>query len=257
MKILNLFKIVPLMCLCLLFTNAYARGELQGKTLYVSVDPTNPPFATLENDFVTPKGLDVDIIMELKRRLGFEIKDNRIYPLLRSDQLQLVKSGNLDILGGCVSAIPERDVYMDFTSIYYDTGLSFLYKKGKFSNATKVADFEGAKIGVVNGTVGVPFLDKRMPNNEREVFPNFMTGILAVANGSVDAFVYDKPIIDYFARTVPSFELEVLNREYEKEFCQIALGLKNNSPYKDIISREIEAMMNDGTLDRFIKQYRK
>lgn len=256
MKLLNLIKIVPFVCLSLTCANVYAQGELQGKTLYVSVDPTNPPFATLENDFITPKGLDVDIIMELKNRLGFELKDNRIYPLLRSDQLQMVKDGRLDILGGCLSAVDERESFMDFSLVYYDTGLSFLYKKGKFSNAKKVADFKGAKIGVVKGSVGIPFLDKRMPDNEREIFPSFMSGILAVANGSIDALVYDKPIIDYFALTVPSFELEVLNREYEKDFCQIALGLQNNSPYKDIISRELEAMMYDGTLDRIIDKYR-
>lgn len=141
MKLINLIKIVPFVCLCFSLTNAYARGELQGKTLFVSVDPTNPPFATLENDFKTPYGLDVDIIMELKNRLGFEIKDNRIYPLLRSDQLKMIKDGRLDLIGGCLSAVAERDEYMDFTPVYYDTGLSFLYKKGKFVNPQKVSDF--------------------------------------------------------------------------------------------------------------------
>lgn len=90
----KLLKCLVLIYLSACFSISFAQDELRGKTLFVTVDPTTPPFATLDDDYRTPIGLDVDIIMELKNRLGFSLKENRIFPLMGVDQFERVKDHN-------------------------------------------------------------------------------------------------------------------------------------------------------------------
>lgn len=228
----KLLKCLVLIYLSACFSISFAQDELRGKTLFVTVDPTTPPFATLDDDYRTPIGLDVDIIMELKNRLGFSLKENRIFPLMGVDQFERVKDHNLDIVAGCLSKTKARESFMDFTKVYYDTGLSFMYKEGKYTGAKKISDLANATVAVVSDTV-------------------------ALSKGEADVLAYDKPIIDYFAYTLPDFHFDVLDREYEKEYCQIALGLAKDSPYRDVISHEIEEMVEDGTMGRIVARYKR
>lgn len=256
-NIRKLLKGLALITLSASVSTSFAQDELRGKTLFVTVDPTTPPFATLDDDYRTPIGLDVDIIMELQDRLGFSLKENRIFPLMGADQFDRVKDHNLDIVAGCLSKTKAREDFMDFTPVYYDTGLSFMYKDGKYSGAKTISDLSNATVAVVTDTVAIPFVKKRMPNSQLKEYSSFMQAIIALSKGEVDVLAYDKPIIDYFAYTLPDFHFDVLDREYEKEYCQIALGLVKDSPYRDVISREIENMVEDGTMNRLMARYKR
>ncbi|MDO4675590.1 MAG: hypothetical protein Q4A68_03290 [Anaerobiospirillum succiniciproducens] len=62
---------------------AQADGELEHVTLTVLVNPLGAPQAFLKDDFQRPYGIDVDVIYELQRRLGFKLTENRIFVLDR------------------------------------------------------------------------------------------------------------------------------------------------------------------------------
>ena len=250
-------KACSLVAIVLLISPAYAAGELAGKTLYVSVDPTTPPFSTLADDFITPIGLDVDIIIELQKRLGFEIAENRILPMMRSEQMKRIKNNQLDLVAGCLSATADRAKYLDFSPVYYDTGLSIIYSKSKYNKVTDFRKFNDAKVGAVEGTVSEHFIDRQLQGAQKVIFPSFMIAMIAVTQGTVDAIVYDRPLIEYFAQSMPDFNLEVIDDIYERQYCQIALGFSKNSPYTFIISKELYNMKKDGTLDAIIDKYIK
>lgn len=250
-------SVAAMAAMALFISPAYAAGALAGKTLHVAVDPTNPPFSTLADDFRTPTGLDVDIIIELQKRLGFEIAENRILPMLRSEQMRRIKNNQMDLVAGCLSATADRAKHMDFSPVYYDTGLSVIYSKSKYNKVKDFRKFNDARVGAVEGTVGENFIDRQLQEAEKVLFPSFMVAMIAVTQGTVDAIVYDKPIIEYFAQSMPDFNLEVIDDIYERQYCQIALGFGKNSPYTFIISKELYNMKNDGTLDAIVNKYIK
>lgn len=251
------FGAVAIAAMALIVCPAQAAGELAGKTLRIGVDPTNPPFATLANDYITPVGLDIDIIMELKKRLGFELAENRILPMLRGEQLRRVKNKQIDVLAGCLSATIERTEFMDFSHIYFDTGLSVIYSKKKYNNVDDIKKFSNGKVGAVLGTTGEDFIDRNIPGAEKVQLSSFMIGIVAVTQGKLDAMVYDKPIIEYFAQTMPAFNLQIVDKIYDRHYGQIAFGFTKDSPYAYDISTEMYRMKLDGTLDKIIKKYFK
>lgn len=246
------------LCLSMLsFTHAHAQGELTGTSFYVAVDPSNPPFSTLSGDYVTPFGIDVDIIKELQKRLGFKLIDDRIFPLLRNDQVNRIKAFRIDIIGGALSVTQERKDFLDYSAVYFDTGITMIYSKNKYSKVKDINTFAKSKVAAVEGTTAIQFLQKTLPNAQIVTVPSFMVGIVDVSNGLVDAMVYDRPVIEYFAQSMPSFNLEIMDKEYSKEFCQYALGMQKHSPYSFFITRELEEMKRDGTLAKIIGKYIK
>ncbi|WP_146741086.1 hypothetical protein [Anaerobiospirillum thomasii] len=61
--------------------------SLPAHFFYVAAAPSNPPFSTLSGDYVTPFGIYVDIIRKLQKRFGFKLIDDKIFSLLRNDQV--------------------------------------------------------------------------------------------------------------------------------------------------------------------------
>ena len=96
-----------------------AMGELENVTLTVYVNPVGAPHAYLENDITHPQGLDVDIIYELQRRLLFNLRDNRIYPLDRDSAFARMQAGEADLVGGGISYTMARAKIFKFTPIVH------------------------------------------------------------------------------------------------------------------------------------------
>jgi polar amino acid transport system substrate-binding protein len=66
--------------------------------------------------------------------------------------------------------------------------------------------------------------------------------------GSVDAIVYDAPVLNYYAARGGSGKVEVLGAIFNLEDYGIALP--NNSPLRESINRALLALKEDGTYDR-------
>ncbi len=236
-------------------SNAF--NELKDVTLRIYVSPSNPPFSSLHTDYKTPIGLDIDIIKELQNRLGFKLEEDRIYALLRAAQLKRLQNNECDILGGSMSVTKKRAQYMHFSPIYFDSGLGILYSS-KFNNKIKsFNDLKGKRIAVVEGTSGETFI--KNSGIAKVVIPvqNFTKAALSVAYNKVDAFVYDKPIIQTFAEQMKDLNLKVTDDLFARESAQYAFAYPKDSPYAHIFDKEIMNMIYDGTMSDLIAKYFK
>ncbi len=230
-----------------------AMGELENVTLTVFVVPVGSPHAFLESDFTHPQGLDVDIIYELKRRLLFNLRDNRIFPLDRTSAFERLSKGEADLVGGGISYTMERSQIYDFTPIFLSSGLTVVYSQRNHPELKSLQDVKGLKIGVEHGSTSEDYAAKL--GGTPSYVTNNILALFQVATGELDALIYDRPPMDDFVLTVPSIGLKTLDESFGQEACQFAMAMPKGSPYSKIISNTIEQMMIDGTIDALIKKW--
>lgn len=253
------YLLISMMCFFLPINTSFASNELKDVTLSVATDPSVPPFSYLKSDYMTPEGIDVDIIFELQKRLGFKLKDNRIFPLTLPDRIQAIKDQKIDIAIGSISSTPERAKFMHFSPVYYHAGISILYSK-KFSKEplNSFADLKNKKVMVLSKSIGDEIVADMPKDALRKITVfTFNDGLLAVANGNVDAFISDRQILEYYANTLQSLNLGVGSEVYAEDLSKIAVATTKNSPYKKYIDMEMQKMINDGTISKIINSYLK
>ena len=95
--------------------------------------------------------LDDFIKAEKKRNLGLTAKQKMLGQLILA-----VNAKSLDMIIAGMSPTAERKEAIDFSDAYYTSQLVIVVRKaeyeGKYANATKLADFKGAKIAAQIGT---------------------------------------------------------------------------------------------------------
>lgn len=87
-----------------------------------------------------------------------------------------------------------------------------------------VDDLRSLRVGVVDGSSSVDFLDHE--RIAHRVFPDASAGLSAVAAGTIDAFVYDRPLLAWVVRQRFS-SLQVLGITFDAQ--NYAMGLAKNS----------------------------
>lgn len=230
-----------------------AMGELENVTLTVYVNPVGAPHAYLENDITHPQGLDVDIIYELQRRLLFNLRENRIFPLDRASAFARMKAGEADLVGGGISYTMARSKIYSFTPIYLSSGLTVVYSPRFHPEIKSSQDVKGLNVGVEKGSTSEDYAAKL--GAKPTYFTNNMLALFQVANGELDALIYDRPPMDDFVLAVPAVGLKTLDETFGEEACQFAMAMPKDSKYAAIISDTIEAMMIDGTMKALLKKW--
>lgn len=232
---------------------SYALGELENVTLTVYMNTAGAPQGFIEEDVRRPQGIDVDIVYELQRRLMFNLKENRIFPIDRDDALERLKNGKADLVIGGVSFTTERAKHYSFTNIIYSSSLGVMYSTTHNPEFRHLVDLKGKRIAVEGNSTSNKYVERF----GAEVVPieNHILGYFMVSTGAIDGLIFDRPPLEDFARTVPSLHLAVLPDEFGTDACQFAFVLAKDSPYAHIITDTIEDMRDDGTLAKILKKW--
>lgn len=241
----------------LLSNTVQAQGELKGVTLTVYLDVTAPPISFISKDMRYPDGVDVEIIRELQRRLGFNLKDNRVFPLPTANAIELVKANKADMIGGAMSYTVERADMFRFSPIYYSTGMSIMFSQQHSADATGLSRLEGKLIAVKANSSAEEYVKKVLPSSRFVAVDNIVTSYFMLAKGEVDCVIFDRLPLIYFADTMKHLRLDVSEDIFNQADSQYAFGFPNDSPYAEIISDEILRMMYDGSLYKIIKKWEK
>ncbi len=237
----------------LLSMPAQALGELENVTLTVYVYPIGSPHAFLENDITHPQGLDVDIIYELQRRLLFNLRENRIFPLDRATAFERLNAGEADLVGGGISYTYDRAKIYSFTPIFLSSSLSVVYSPKLHPEIKSLKDLKGLKVGVERGATSEAYITRI--GAQPVYFSNNILALFQLANGEMDALIYDRPPMVDFVAAVPSAGLKVLDEPFGEDACQFAMAMQKDSPYAKAISDAIEQMMMDGTMGVLLKKW--
>ena len=232
---------------------SHAIGEMENVTVTVFVNPIGAPLGFLETDLTHPQGIDIDIIHELQRRLLFNLRENRIFPLQRSEGFARLQNGTADIVIGGISRTPEREKLFAFTPVYFGSGLTVVHSKVSHPEMKTLDDVKGLRVGYERGSSAETFA--RQSGANAVPFDNLTLALIEVANGDLDAIIYDRPPVADFVRMVPSVNLATIDQIFNEEACQFAFAMPKDYKYADIINATIEEMLQDGTIEAILKRW--
>lgn len=272
--------IVSVMLVSLLLVGAVfcftgCQNKKDDSKLYVGMECGYAPFNYTQTDASNgavkisnadgyANGYDVMIAKKIAEALGKELvivkyKFEALIPAVNAKSLDMIIAG--------MSPTAERKEAIDFSDAYYTSQLVIVVRKaeyeGKYANATKLADFKGAKIAAQIGTFHNDALQAQakkygiLPQTPMSDFPALIN---ALKTGAIDGYVAEEPGAK--ADCAANEELTYIplknndtGFEASPADVQIAIGLIKNSSIKDQINaalKKISAeervkMMGDAT----------
>ncbi|MER5888033.1 ABC transporter substrate-binding protein [Streptomyces sp. NPDC001941] len=203
------------------------------------------------------KGFESAVAYAVAGKLGFAKEQVKwvVEPFAHS-YAPGAKSFDFDI--NQISVTPQRAKAVDFSSSYYTANQAILtVKKSKFANATSLAEFKNAKIGVQVATTSYQaVLDRLKPAQQPSVFNTTKDEVNALQNGQIDAIVTDLPTVFYLAGA------EVNNAKITGQFSyeggtteEFGLLLPKGSRYTSCVNQALASLKADGTLARLTTKW--
>ncbi len=112
-------------------------------------------------------------------------------------------------------------------------------------------DLPGNLLGTVSGSTGAQFAKKN--NLQQQSYDSPAAAVKALAEGKVDAVVYDQPILRYLARAETAGRVNVLPGSFERQ--DYAFGLPAGSSLREPINKALLMQVRSEAWQRTLSQY--
>lgn len=228
-------------------------GSMSGVRFKVAAEPEHAPFAFLEKSASHPVGFDVDIVYELQRRLGFELEENRFFPMSQEKGLQQLENKEVDMLIGGNALDHKLKERFDSSMILYQSGLSIMYTDPALGSGG-IGVLKGKRVGVPSDSSAQEYL-KGVLKLEATPFTNMIMAYYQLSIGKLDAIVAPRPELLFFARTMPEFNLKLTSDIFDSAQGNFVYYLTKDSPFTDNINAALRQMAADGTIQRLKKKW--
>jgi ABC-type amino acid transport substrate-binding protein len=222
----------------------------QGK-LTVGSDIAFPPFESVDPATNQPVGFDVDLGIEIAKRLGLQAEFvNTSFDALFTQSLP---QGQFDVGISAITVKAERQGSIDFTVPYFKADLSLAAEKG--SGISKIEDLEGGLIGAQAGTTGEDcsnVVKERVGASDVRSFDTALQAFDDLDAGRVAGVINDLPS----SRKIVAerTNLAVVQIMETKEVYAIAVG-KEKPDLRVAINKALTDMFNDGTFANIYKKW--
>lgn len=219
----------------------------------VGMEPTFPPFDTIDPATQEFAGFDVDIMEAIAADQGFELEwvnleFNGLVPAL--------EAGNIDIIASGMNASEDRRQKVDFSTTYYDSGLVLAVKAG--NTAIKgvddlTADMKvGAQIGTTGGDLAQElFNDGKI--KEAKIYNGLDVAVMDLQNGAISALINDLPVTKAYMDAQPG-TIEIVGDVLNAESYGYAVQ-KGNKELLDKINTGLQTLIDDGRFDEIYKKW--
>lgn len=224
--------------------------------LTVAVDPTFPPSGFFdENKKLT--GADVELGEALAKTLGLEpdvvaTSFDSIIPGIQADRYSVGMS--------LVNVTAEREKTLDLVE-YFENGSSIMAPADtKLPPEATLDDLCGHSVAVQRAAIQADIAEKQSttctdagkPKIDVQVFPDYDTATLAIANNRVDAGLFDQTNAAYTAQQQAS-KLSVVGQPFEKTPCGVAV--KKGNGLAEAVQAGLTDLVKDGTYKTILEKY--
>lgn len=220
------------------------------KKIVVAVINDYPPFEFKQDGKLT--GFDIDLVEAIAKKENLEVewkemKFDGIIPALQAKQVD-----------AAISAITIRDdrkEVVDFTTPYFQSGLSLIVKKD--STINKLEDLKGKTIVAKQGTTG---LEKAKELAEKygattKILQDDTALYLDVETGNSDATINDYPGAAYKIKVDgDNSKLRIMGDKLTGEEYGIAI-VKGNSELLGQFNDGFKALKDSGEFDKLYESY--
>ncbi len=228
-------------------------SDLSGVKLTFVGDDAFAPFRSL----VTQKdgsqkleGLDIDVVDEMARRLGFEYE---FEPQDFAATLASVQSSDTSFTMP-MSANDERRQTFDFTRGYYQPLVGALSKGGEPLQSLDA--LKGKKLTCTTGTVQNKFITAALPDNELTTFDGGDQCLQEVLAGRVDVYICDGAEGLAMQQANPETVLGLLPAKETDEYVSVyRIMAKKGASFIPAFNDCVGEMIADGTMDTYIAKW--
>ncbi len=248
-----------------LFSLTACGNEKDPNKLYVGMECGYAPFNYTQTDDSNgavkisnadgyANGYDVMIAQKIAEDLGKELV---IMKYEWDSLIPAVQAGTLDFIIAGMSPTAKRLESIDFSDAYYESQLVIVVRKdGNYANATKLADFNGAKIVAQNGTFHDTALETQAKANGITRYTpmgSFPEMINALNTKAVDGYVAEEPgaVADCAANSDFTY-IKLINNDTgftaSAEDVQIAVGMKKGNT--ELVTKVNAALTKISAADR-------
>lgn len=238
--------------------------ESESDVLRIGMEAGYPPFNWTQKDDANGAvkidgsneyagGYDIQIAKKIAEGLGKELV------VVKTEWDGLVpslQSGAVDAIIAGMSPTDERKEAIDFTENYYTSEFVIVVKKGgSYEKATKLADFEGAKITAQLNTTNYKVIDQIPGVKQQVAMDNFPAMRVALQSGAIDGYVAERPEAISATAAIDGFTYNELEDGFKTDPADTAVaigirkGEKNIDKMNEILSNiseeERQKMMED------------
>ncbi|MGN6711561.1 substrate-binding periplasmic protein [Anaerocolumna jejuensis] len=223
---------------------------------YIQIGSSNDaPFSYTDVDSGELKGVDIEILREICKRLG--IPDIKMKVIDFSNLLVELNNNNIDMVVDAMYVKDDRLKVAAFTDKWYQEGEAVVIPAD--STIAGKEDLKGKKIGAQPGTTFYETAQKWLDDGKigkLEAYDNQATLMTAVNMGKVDAVVTDGIVAGYTLASDSALKLKLLS-PYEAEASgQIGAALRfEDKDFLAEVNTTLNAMKDDGTLLTILKNY--
>ena len=222
---------------------------------------------TLKVGIVSDLGLPFTITIDGKLA-GFDIELSKRFAqyisrefvpvdLPFASMLASLSTGKIDMVTCSLMITDERKKQIDFSDIYYESGVSVIARKSNIlgynhEQLTNVDDLAEKRIGIFSGTVQDAFIAKKYPKASIFRYDSTADLILSLTTGKTDAAMIDLITARVILKRNP--DLAILD---ENAFSTpIGVGFnKNNPALRDEFNEFLKEIREDGTYAKMSKKW--
>ncbi len=221
--------------------------------LYIGVTPIAPPLVYKEGGRIV--GLEADFGVALGEYLGMPV---RFVELNWDDQITALEKGKIDIIMSGMSITQARNFRVNFCDPYFRAGQMMLvdiasanqYPRGYYDLKWK----KNIRIGVIEATTGDYFARKNLPKAKINNYTTTSSAVNALIRGTIDAFIYDAPMIAYAASMNESKGVVPVYNLLTEEYLAWAVK-KGDKTLQRQANDFLKAYKADGRLDSSLRKW--
>ncbi|WP_295696801.1 ABC transporter substrate-binding protein [Lapillicoccus sp.] len=237
-------------------TKAALKLQTAGRFTVGTDKPAYPPWF-VDNTPTNGKGYESAVAYAVAAKLGFATTEVTWVTVPFNNAVTPgVKSFDVDI--NQVSISDARKQAVDFSSGYYGVRQAVVTTKGSvLDGKTSVAALASAKLGAQVGTTSYTAItDQIKPSQQAAPYDTNDLAVQALKNGQIDGIVVDLPTA--FFMTSAQLDNGVIVGQLPQAGStpeQFGMVLDKGSALTACVSRAVDALRTDGTLDRLAAQY--
>lgn len=224
-------------------------------TYKVAMEPTFPPFDTINNETQELDGFDYDFMNAIAENQGFKLE----WVNMGFDGLiTSLEAGNIDIIASGMDARADRREKVDFSTTYYDSGLVLAVKAGNTSISSIDDLTKEMKAGGQIATTGAELateLYEAGTISEAKIYNGLDVAVMDLLNGTIDVLINDLPVTKSYMEAKPG-TIEIVGETLNSEAYGYAVQ-KGNTELLDKINAGMKNLKEDGTFDEIYAKWFK
>jgi glutamate/aspartate transport system substrate-binding protein len=217
------------------------------RTLTLGYREASRPFSFVGDDG-KPAGYSVDLCVRIaaavQKQLGLPNLALKWVKVVPQDRITMVANGTIDIECGSTTNTLGRQEHVDFTSMTFVDGGSFLVTDA--SGIDRVADLDGKRVALIPGTT----TEKALAEATRMagVTPQLVhvrdhgEGVAALDSGGADAYASDRVLLIGLGRTSKAPSKLSMAREYFSYEPYALMVRRGDAAFRLVANRELSRL---------------